>query len=156
VAEALDPAPAQGRRPRPRRRRPRQEGGGTEEGAGPRSGRQEGGGQEGGPKKAAPEKARAQEGPAGQEGAAKKAEIQMAPPPGGFKKAIRHPTAGGERTPRLHQLRGRLPVGSTIEGEVVSFTSHGAMVDVALPDGGLLHCYIPLSAMGDPAADQGA
>jgi hypothetical protein len=42
------------------------------------------------------------------------------------------------------------PVGTTIEGEVVSFTSHGAMVDVALPDGGLLHCYIPLSAMGDP------
>ena len=24
------------------------------------------------------------------------------------------------------------------------------MVDVSLPDGGLLHCYIPLSAMGDP------
>jgi hypothetical protein len=43
------------------------------------------------------------------------------------------------------------PVGTTIEGEVVSFTSHGAMVDVALPDGGVLHCYIPLSAMGDPA-----
>ena len=42
------------------------------------------------------------------------------------------------------------PVGSTLEGEVVSFTSHGAMVDVALPDGGRLHCYIPLSAMGTP------
>jgi Zc3h12a-like Ribonuclease NYN domain len=42
------------------------------------------------------------------------------------------------------------PVGTTIEGEVVSFTSHGAMVDVVLPDGGYLHCYIPLSAMGDP------
>jgi len=42
------------------------------------------------------------------------------------------------------------PVGTTIEGEVVSFTSHGAMVDVALPDGGSLHCYIPLSAMGYP------
>jgi hypothetical protein len=43
------------------------------------------------------------------------------------------------------------PVGTTVEGEVVSFTSHGAMVDVALPDGGSLHCYIPLSAMGHPA-----
>jgi ribosomal protein S1 len=43
------------------------------------------------------------------------------------------------------------PVGSTVQGEVVSFTSHGAMVDVALPDGGSLHCYIPLSAMGSPA-----
>jgi hypothetical protein len=42
------------------------------------------------------------------------------------------------------------PVGKTVEGEVVSFTSHGAMVDVVLPDGGYLHCYIPLSAMGDP------
>jgi Zc3h12a-like Ribonuclease NYN domain len=42
------------------------------------------------------------------------------------------------------------PVGTTLDGEVVSFTSHGAMVDVALPDGGSLHCYIPLSAMGDP------
>jgi hypothetical protein len=41
-------------------------------------------------------------------------------------------------------------VGSTIEGEVVSFTSHGAMVDVSLPGGGVLHCYIPLAAMGDP------
>ena len=42
------------------------------------------------------------------------------------------------------------PVGTTLEGEVVSFTSHGAMVDAALPDGGSLHCYIPLSAMGNP------
>jgi hypothetical protein len=41
-------------------------------------------------------------------------------------------------------------VGNTIEGEVVSFTSHGAMVDVALPGGGALHCYIPLTAMGTP------
>ena len=42
------------------------------------------------------------------------------------------------------------PLGSTIEGEVMSFTSHGAMVDVELPDGSYLHCYIPLSAMGTP------
>jgi hypothetical protein len=42
------------------------------------------------------------------------------------------------------------PVGSTIQGEVVSFTSHGAMVDVPLPAGGELHCYIPLTAMGTP------
>jgi hypothetical protein len=41
-------------------------------------------------------------------------------------------------------------VGSTIDGEVVSFTSHGAMVDVSLPGGGVLHCYIPLTAMGTP------
>jgi hypothetical protein len=42
------------------------------------------------------------------------------------------------------------PVGSTVQGEVVSFTSHGAMVDVRLPAGGELHCYIPLTAMGTP------
>jgi Zc3h12a-like Ribonuclease NYN domain len=42
------------------------------------------------------------------------------------------------------------PVGSTIDGEVVSFTSHGAMVDVPLPGGGAMHCYIPLTAMGTP------
>ena len=41
-------------------------------------------------------------------------------------------------------------VGTTIDGEVVSFTSHGAMVDVSLPGGGVLHCYIPLTAMGSP------
>ena len=33
---------------------------------------------------------------------------------------------------------------------MVSFTSHGAMVDVSLPGGGALHCYIPLTAMGTP------
>jgi hypothetical protein len=42
------------------------------------------------------------------------------------------------------------PVGSTVEGTVVSFTSHGAMVDVAVPGSDSLHCYIPLSAMGNP------
>jgi hypothetical protein len=42
------------------------------------------------------------------------------------------------------------PLQSEVEGEVVSFTSHGAMVDVPLPGGGELHCYIPLTAMGDP------
>jgi hypothetical protein len=43
------------------------------------------------------------------------------------------------------------PVGSTVEGEVASFTSHGAMVEVAVPDGSSLHCYIPLSGLGIPA-----
>jgi Zc3h12a-like Ribonuclease NYN domain len=43
-----------------------------------------------------------------------------------------------------------IPLGTIVEGEVVSFTSHGAMVDVPLPGDGALHCYIPLTAMGDP------
>jgi hypothetical protein len=42
-------------------------------------------------------------------------------------------------------------LGGELEGSVVSFTSHGAMVDVDLPETGVLHCYIPLRALGDPA-----
>jgi len=42
------------------------------------------------------------------------------------------------------------PMGSEVEGEVASFTSHGAMVEVEVPDGESLHCYIPLSGLGDP------
>ncbi|HTZ09021.1 MAG TPA: S1 RNA-binding domain-containing protein [Acidimicrobiales bacterium] len=37
------------------------------------------------------------------------------------------------------------PIGSTVEGEVTSFVSHGAMVDVAG-----MQCYVPLSGLGDP------
>ncbi|MGH8995013.1 MAG: NYN domain-containing protein [Acidimicrobiales bacterium] len=43
------------------------------------------------------------------------------------------------------------PLGSAVEGVVASFTSHGAMVDVDLPEGGVLHCYAPLAGLGDPA-----
>jgi hypothetical protein len=42
------------------------------------------------------------------------------------------------------------PLGGELEGEVVSYTSHGAMVDVDIPEGGVLHAYIPLTAMGSP------
>ena len=79
------------------------------------------------------------------------------------------PSAGSTPASRKKKQRGTTPppavneplafinfvaafaVGSTMEGEVVSFTSHGAMVDVPLPAGGVLHCYIPLTAMGTPA-----
>ena len=43
------------------------------------------------------------------------------------------------------------PLGSKVEGEVVSFTSHGAMVAARLPDGGSLDCYIPLTGLAVPA-----
>ncbi len=43
------------------------------------------------------------------------------------------------------------PLGSTMEGIVASFTSHGAMVDVELDEGGVLHCYAPLAGLGSPA-----
>jgi len=42
------------------------------------------------------------------------------------------------------------PLGSTFDGVVASFTSHGAMVDVALPDDGVLHCYAPVAGLGAP------
>jgi hypothetical protein len=42
------------------------------------------------------------------------------------------------------------PLGSTVTGEVASFTSHGAMVEVGVPDGDALHCYIPLAGLGSP------
>lgn len=42
------------------------------------------------------------------------------------------------------------PLGSEVEGEVASYTSHGAMIEVGLPDGGTIHCYVPLTGLGDP------
>ncbi|MGH9045011.1 MAG: NYN domain-containing protein [Acidimicrobiales bacterium] len=42
------------------------------------------------------------------------------------------------------------PIGSELQGVVASFTSHGAMVDVALQAGEVMHCYVPVSGLGDP------
>jgi hypothetical protein len=42
------------------------------------------------------------------------------------------------------------PLGSTLDGVVASFTSHGAMVDVPIEDNGVLHCYAPLTGLGMP------
>jgi hypothetical protein len=141
------PHPRSRRRRRPERPR-RQSRGPAKKARG-----QEGAGQEGAPAK----KAGGQEGGAGDEvGAGQEVDGQEGAARG----------AGGVRTPPKRRSAtpppavnaplsfitfvATYPVGTTVEGEVVSFTSHGAMVDVALPDGGSLHCYIPLSAMGDP------
>ena len=62
----------------------------------------------------------------------------------------RHAAARRQRAADFINFVATFAVGSTIEGEVVSFTSHGAMVDVAMPGGGAMHCYIPLTAMGTP------
>jgi hypothetical protein len=72
------------------------------------------------------------------QGGAKHRKQRTAPPP-----AVNEPLA-------FINFVAAYSVGTTIEGEVVSFTSHGAMVDVSLPGGGVLHCYIPLTAMGTP------
>jgi hypothetical protein len=82
--------------------------------------------------------------------AAKKPEAQLAvAPPASGKRSVTPPPAVNEPLAFIHFVAA-YKVGGTVDGEVVSFTSHGAMVDVPLPEGGLLHCYIPLSAMGSP------
>ena len=72
------------------------------------------------------------------QGSVKKRKKKTPPPP-----AVNEPLA-------FINFVAAFTVGNTIEGEVVSFTSHGAMVDVSMPGGGVLHCYIPLTAMGNP------
>lgn len=42
-------------------------------------------------------------------------------------------------------------VGSKVDGTVVSFTSHGAMVDVSLASKQVFHCYVETSNLGNPA-----
>jgi hypothetical protein len=42
------------------------------------------------------------------------------------------------------------PLGSEVEGEVASFTSHGAMIEVEVPGGDNVHCYVPLAGLGSP------
>jgi hypothetical protein len=124
-----------------------------------------------GPKKAAAKKGAAKKGAAkkapAKKAAAKKAapEMKSVPAKRSTAKKTAEPVVAEGSAPRRRSATpppavnaplsfitfvATFPVGTTIEGEVVSFTSHGAMVDVALPDGGSLHCYIPLSAMGDP------
>ena len=41
-------------------------------------------------------------------------------------------------------------LGDSVVGEVTRFTSHGAMVEVALPDDQRLECYAPVKRLGDP------
>jgi hypothetical protein len=90
--------------------------------------------------------------PASKKAAAKEAtgaSLAVAPPPVQRAPAVPPPAVNAPLA--FINFVATYTVGNALEGEVVSFTSHGAMVDVALPDGGFLHCYIPLSAMGSPA-----
>jgi Zc3h12a-like Ribonuclease NYN domain len=104
-------------------------------------------------KKAAPAKKVAPEmklGVAKKTTAKKTAATPSAPGPAAAKRRAASPPPAVNEPLSFITFVATYPVGTTVEGEVVSFTSHGAMVDVVLPDGGYLHCYIPLSAMGDP------
>ena len=42
-------------------------------------------------------------------------------------------------------------LGSRIDGEVTAFTSHGAVIKVALKGGQPIECYAPTTALGNPA-----
>jgi hypothetical protein len=108
------------------------------------------------PKKAAPEKrAKAKRGASSGRGAdGRRSQVKADAPAvresGRQKKQRPTPPPAVNEPLAFINFVAAFPVGSTIEGEVVSFTSHGAMVDVPLPGGGALHCYIPLTAMGTP------
>ena len=105
-------------------------------------------------KKAAPQKsarAKKDSGTRGDgRGARSKAEPQAAHEPGRAQKKRSAPPPAVNEPLTFINFVAAFAVGSTIEGEVVSFTSHGAMVDIPMPGGGAMHCYIPLTAMGTP------
>jgi len=89
------------------------------------------------------------------------------------KKAAKTPTkvatptmAPAVAAPTVALRRGRQPVnpeaefalfrathriGSRVEGEVTTFTSHGAVIDVVLKNGQHVECYAPTTLLGTPA-----
>jgi hypothetical protein len=42
-------------------------------------------------------------------------------------------------------------IGASLAGEVVAFTSHGAVIKVTLKNGEVIECYAPTTSLGDPA-----
>ncbi len=144
VAEALDPPKASKPAKKPAKKATKEKGASKSEPA-PKKVKAV---QQEGVKKAAPTRKKAKE-PAAKMEAPRKTRAQLAAAPPAPGKSPGPPPAVNAPLAFINFVAA-YTVGSTIEGEVVSFTSHGAMVDVALPDGGTLHCYIPLSAMGDP------
>lgn len=71
-----------------------------------------------------------------------------------------------ETTPVVALRRGRQPVnpksdfaqfksahriGAKVDGEVTAFTSHGAVITVALKNGSHFECYAPTASLGTPA-----
>jgi len=76
----------------------------------------------------------------------KAAKAATAPPPAPADGRIRAAPAEALNDPMTFiTFVSEHPIGSTMEGEVVSFTSHGAHIDV----GGML-CHVPLRGLGDP------
>jgi hypothetical protein len=108
--------------------------------------------------------------------AAKKATVataeepEVAKPAKVTKKAVKRSSTASDAAPTPNPVvslkRGRQPVnsedafahfvkqckvGATIEGTVKAFTSHGAVITVALKNGESLECYAPTANLGNPA-----
>ena len=79
--------------------------------------------------------------------AAKSAEAPVTPPAVALRRD-RHPV-NPEADFALFRSAHR--IGSRLEGEVTAFTSHGAVIKVALKNGQLIECYAPTTSLGDPA-----
>jgi hypothetical protein len=95
----------------------------------------------------------------------KKSLVKVAKAPPRAKKAAA-PIADAAPAPAVALRRGRQPVnpeadfalfrsahriGSRVEGEVTAFTSHGAVIKVALKNGQSIESYAPTTLLGDPA-----
>lgn len=96
----------------------------------------------------------------------KKSPVKVAKAPPKAKKAVKSAAPVEVSSPAVALRRGRHPVnpegdfalfrsahriGSRVEGEVTAFTSHGAVIKVALKAGQLIECYAPTTSLGDPA-----
>ncbi len=49
------------------------------------------------------------------------------------------------------QFKSAHRVGARVDGEVSAFTSHGAVITVALKNGSQIQCYAPTASLGNPA-----
>lgn len=98
--------------------------------------------------------------------AVKRSPVKVAKAPPKPKKAVKSLPVLESPPPAVALRRGRHPVnpeadfalfrsahriGSRVEGEVTAFTSHGAVIKVALKSGQLIECYAPTTSLGDPA-----
>lgn len=72
----------------------------------------------------------------------------VTPPPAVALRRGRHPV-NPEADFALFRSAHR--IGSRVEGEVTDFTSHGAVIKVALKSGPLIECYAPTTSLGNPA-----
>ena len=76
-------------------------------------------------------------------------------PAGGRGRSRARESGGGGEAPANEPLDlvtflATYDAGSVVEGTVVAFTSHGAMVDVALGGDSAFHCYVRTVRLGDP------